>query len=111
MAYLKLKKDRKKIDACVCGKNKRKTLYRTPELSPDELDLKIGTLEIAVVEIVLPIILAVNRVSILIPFVVIPLPVLILVLLIVRVAKGHSAICSLRWAYFAVSGASRFMSF
>jgi hypothetical protein len=111
MALLNLEKDEEKVRPCICGREKRKTLYKTPELSPDRLNVVLGSIVIAVIEIGFPIFLLLSDASILIPFVALPLPMLILVLGIYRIFRGHSAGCSIRWAYLTFAGLGRFLSF
>lgn len=87
-------------------------LYRTPNLSPDKTDVAIGTAVMLAVEIGLPVLVITSGSGlILLPFVLLPLPVLMLLLAAFRLLKGHGSWCSLRWAYVVLAGLGRFLSF
>jgi hypothetical protein len=100
-----------KVQPCVCGREKRKSLYRSHEMSPDTGDVAIGTAVFLGIEIVLPVFLIWSGAAVLSPFVAIPIPAIIVVLFLKRLLSGHSMYCSVRWAYIATVGAARFLSF
>lgn len=80
-------------------------------MSPDRMDIVIGTIIFLLLEVVMPIVFFLSSISILIPFIVLPVPAIVVGLAIYRLIKGHKVSCSIRWGYYAVAGTARFLSF
>lgn len=106
-----MSKRQSKVKPCICGKESAQKFYKASEMSPDRGDVILGTVAIVGIQIILPIVFFFAGISILVPFIVLPLPIIVLGLALYRLAKGHGFSCAVRWAYLAVAGTARFMSF
>lgn len=106
-----------KVKPCICGKSSRKSLFKSPGMSPSGFDVGFGTFILVVLESILliapvaassPSALGLLEAELIFGL---PIPLVYLVLAVVRLTQGHRFACSLRWAWVAFAGQSRFVNF
>jgi hypothetical protein len=91
---------RPKLIPCTCGKDNRNYLFLSRQMSPDAFDLRVGTIELVVLEVVLVGSTFAVGTPELWPYLASPLPAIFLLLTLYRLTKGHNLSCSLKWAWY-----------
>ena len=103
-------KKRPKVKPCICGKSDKQSLFKTKELSPDSFDVALGSVYLVIVEGVMGYLAILGGSPNLVPLFLTPIPLIILLFALIRLVQGHKLKCSIRWAWVAVTGQSRWVN-